>query len=306
MKSLDVMSTLGTLGTASAQSKVLIEPMRVRSVPPSIPVDQAIAAIGQPENLYELAQRLVTTVSMLWSDVAGADLFMPQGGSGELRGVCNPLESHVLLSAVAASYGGATDVKVVPVTPSLVAGDRGVNCGATMSVPVEGSDHQPSDGFIIVQRRAAAPDFTSTDLDALAALHRRRGVARILPHVRAPGGRSAAAWFQDDMASAREMQRMFLPAPAPESNSAHVRVLAEYLLGLRRGRRLLRRRRSRRRAPAGRDRRRVGQGRHGGAHDVAHQLRELHRLAAETTGPAEDAVAPQPARCRGACRTIAS
>jgi sigma-B regulation protein RsbU (phosphoserine phosphatase) len=283
MKSLDVMSTLGTLGTATAPSKVLIEPVARVRVVPSIPVDQAISAIGQPENLYELAQRLVTTVSMLWSDVAGADLFMPQGGSGELRGVCNPLESHVLLSAVAASYGDGSNVKVVPVTPSLVAGDRGVSCGATMSVPVEGGDHQPSDGFIIVQRRAAAPDFTSADLDALAALG--RGVARILPHVRAPGGRSAAAWFQDDMASAREMQRMFLPRPL-ESNSAHVRVLAEYLpafavggdfydvVDLGDGRLLAA----------------IGDVSGKGVTAALMMSRissELHRLAAETTGPAE-------------------
>jgi sigma-B regulation protein RsbU (phosphoserine phosphatase) len=46
--------------------------------------------------------------------------------------------------------------------------------------------------------------------------------------VRARGGRSVTAWLQRDLASARDMQRMFLPRPM-ETNSAHVRVLAEYL-----------------------------------------------------------------------------
>ena len=277
MKSLDILST-STLGASS----VLMEepPARARMMP-AIPVAQALAAIGQPENLSELAQRLVTTVSMLWSDVAGADLFVPQGGSGELRGVCQPLESYPLLSAVAASYGAESGVKVVPATPSLVAGDPGVGCGATMSVPVDGGER--IDGFIVVQRRAAAPDFGAADLDALAALG--RGVAQILPHVRAPGGRSAAAWFQDDMASAREMQRMFLPRPL-ESNSARVRVLAEYLpafavggdfydfVDLGDGRLLAA----------------IGDVSGKGVTAALMMSRissELHRLAAETTGPAE-------------------
>jgi stage II sporulation SpoE-like protein len=277
MKSLDILSTLGT---ASVAAPMLLEPP-ARARMPAIPVAQALAAIGQPENLSELAQRLVTTVSMLWSDVAGADLFVPQGGSGELRGVCQPLESYPLLSAVAASYGAESSVKVVPVTPSLVAGDPGVGCGATMSVPIDGGER--IDGFIVVQRRAAAPDFGTADLDALAALG--RGVAQILPHVRAPGGRSAAAWFQDDMVSAREMQRMFLPRPL-ESNSARVRVLAEYLpafavggdfydfVDLGDGRLLAA----------------IGDVSGKGVTAALMMSRissELHRLAAETTGPAE-------------------
>jgi serine phosphatase RsbU (regulator of sigma subunit) len=223
MKSLNILSTPGTTPT-----EMLIEPPMPARVASSIPVSKALAAIGQPESLSELAQRLVTTVSMLWSDIERADLFVPHGGSGELRGVCNPLEGHGLLSAVATALDAGPSLKVVPVTPSLVACDRDVGCGSTMSVPVGGGDlgARGNEGFVVVQRRAAAPDFTASDLDALAAL--AHGVAQLLPHVRAPGGRSAAAWFQDDMASAREMQRMFLPRPL-EANSARVRVLAEYM-----------------------------------------------------------------------------
>jgi serine phosphatase RsbU (regulator of sigma subunit) len=77
-----------------------------------------------------------------------------------------------------------------------------------------------------VQRRASAPEFAPRDLEGLTTL--ARGVAAILTRVQARGGQSTALWFQRDMASAREMQRMFLPRPL-ESNSAGVRVLAEYL-----------------------------------------------------------------------------
>jgi serine phosphatase RsbU (regulator of sigma subunit) len=93
-----------------------------------------------------------------------------------------------------------------------------------MSVPVDGAETWA--GFIIVQRRASAPDFTRRDLDGLMTL--ARGIGGVLARVQARGGQSAALWFQRDMASAREMQRMFLPRSL-DSNSASVRVLAEYL-----------------------------------------------------------------------------
>jgi serine phosphatase RsbU (regulator of sigma subunit) len=82
------------------------------------------------------------------------------------------------------------------------------------------------EGFVIVQRAPAAPDFGSADVDALG--HLAHGIGELLPRVRARGGRSVAAWLQRDMVSAREMQRMFLPQHLG-SNSAGVRVLAEYL-----------------------------------------------------------------------------
>jgi hypothetical protein len=287
MKSLD-------LRAAVASPAVLIDSAVLSRGASAIPVQQALAALGEPESIAELAQRLVATVSMLWSDIAGADLFVPQGGSGELRGVCDPVGGHALLSAVGSQYADEPTVQVVPVTPSLVAGDPGVECGASMSAPVDGveradrhrDDRHRNDrieGFIIVVRRAAAPDFTAVDLDALSAL--ARGVGQILPHVRARGGGSVAAWFQSDMASAREMQRMFLPRPL-ETNSAKVRVLAEYLpafavggdfydfIDLGDGRLLAA----------------IGDVSGKGVTAALMMSRissELHRLAAETTGPAE-------------------
>jgi hypothetical protein len=204
----------------------MARPLAVAS-PPSptpIPVQQALAAIGEPDTTVDLAQRLYATIAMLWSEIAGADMFLPQGGSGELRGVRDAHGGVALLSAVGSQYGNESSVRVVPVTPTLVPGDVTCDRGASMSVPVisEGA----LESFIVVQRRLGAPSFTTRDLDALIQL--ARGVGELLPRVRARGGRSVSAWLQRDLAQARDMQRMFLPRPL-ENNSAHVRVLAEYL-----------------------------------------------------------------------------
>jgi hypothetical protein len=190
----------------------------------AIPVQQAIAALGEPDTTVELAQRLFATVGMMWAEVLGADMFLPQGGSGELRGVRDAYAGVALLSAVGSPYGNEPAMRVIPVTPCLVPSDASADRGASMSVPVlcEGA----IESFIIIQRRVGAANFTSRDLEALSQF--ARGVGELLPRVRARGGRSVAAWFQRDMASAREMQRMFLPRPL-ETNSAHVRVLAEYI-----------------------------------------------------------------------------
>ena len=194
------------------------------AAPPPIPVQQALAAIGEPDTTVDLAQRLYATIAMLWSDVSGADMFLPQGGSGELRGVRDAHGGVALLSAVGSQYGNESTVRVIPVTPTLVPGDVTTDRGASMSVPVisEGA----LESFVVVQRRLGAPSFSTRDLEALIVL--ARGIGDLLPRVRARGGRSITAWLQRDMASARDMQRMFLPRPL-ENNSAHVRVLAEYL-----------------------------------------------------------------------------
>jgi hypothetical protein len=207
-----------------ASTSILIESAVLGREPPPIPVQQALAAIGEPETLLELGQRLATTLSMLWSDLAGADLFLPQGPANELRGVCDPVAGHALMSAIGVPQPGNPDVRIIPSTPHLAAGDAGLGYGSSLSAPLDGAETFA--GFIIVQRRASAPEFTTRDLDGFTLL--ARGVSAILTRVQARGGASTALWFQHDMASAREMQRMFLPRPL-ESNSAGVRVLAEYL-----------------------------------------------------------------------------
>jgi serine phosphatase RsbU (regulator of sigma subunit) len=206
-----------------ASASILLESAVLARDPAPIPVQQALAAIGEPETLLELAQRLVTTLSMLWSDLAGADLFLPQGPANELRGLCDPVAGHALMTAIGVAQDG-NGARIIPSTPHLVAGDAGLGFGSSLSVPLDGAETWA--GFIIVQRRASAPEFTTRDLDGLTLL--ARGVSAILTRVQARGGQSTALWFQHDMASAREMQRMFLPRPL-ESNSAGVRVLAEYL-----------------------------------------------------------------------------
>jgi serine phosphatase RsbU (regulator of sigma subunit) len=273
------MKTLDILAPVPAPAVLIDSTVLARAA--TIPVEQALAALGEPETVAELAQRLTTTVSMLWSDVADSDLFLPQGGSGELRGVCDPLGGHALLSAVAAPYANEPSVRVVPVTASLVPGDPGAGSGSCMSAPIDGAEGV--DGFLIVQRRSSAVGFQAADLEAFAAL--ARGVGQLLPRVRARAGGAAATFAQNDLVSARELQRMFLPRPL-ETNSAKVRVLAEYLpafavggdfydfIDLGDGRLLAA----------------IGDVSGKGVTAALMMSRissELHRLAAETTGPAQ-------------------
>lgn len=226
------MKTGSSSAAAPMDSAALLVEAAALEGPAGIPVAQAVAAIGEPDTTADLAQRLGTTVAMLWAGVESADLFLPQGASGELRGVRDAVAGVSLLSAIGIPYGDDPGVRVIPVVARAVSPEPAVGRGACMSAPVvvPGSDSGVSgdsiDGFIIVRRRPGAPSFTQHDLDALSALG--RGVGELLPRVLARGGRSGAAWFQRDMASAREMQRMFLPRPQLVS-SAQVRVLAEYL-----------------------------------------------------------------------------
>src|SRR5215471_3924494 len=163
----------------------MARPLAVASPPspPPIPVQQALAAIGEPDTTVDLAQRLYATVAMLWSDVAGADMFLPQGGSGELRGVRDAPGGVALLSAVGSQYGDESLVRVIPATQTLVPGDVTTARGGSMSVPVisEGA----LESFIVVQRRAGAASFTPRDLEALIQL--ARGIGDLLPRVRSRG-----------------------------------------------------------------------------------------------------------------------
>jgi serine phosphatase RsbU (regulator of sigma subunit) len=282
-------TTMKTLSSTAApvSSGLLVDTAAALGAAKEIPVAQALAAIGDPDTTAELAQRLVATVTMLWSDVLAADLFVPQPGSGELRGVRDVSSGVALLSAVASPYGDEAAVRVIPVTPSLFGADSSSVRGSCISTPVVGERGDGAadaiEGFIIVQRRPSAPDFTTRDLDALSVLGKRAG--ELMQRMRVRGGRSVAAWFQRDMASAREMQRMFLPQSL-QSSSAHVRVLAEYqpafdvggdfydFVDLGDGRLLAA----------------IGDVSGKGVTAALMMSRissELHRLAADTTGPAE-------------------
>jgi serine phosphatase RsbU (regulator of sigma subunit) len=93
-----------------------------------------------------------------------------------------------------------------------------------MSTPVFSG--KSLEGFLVVQRRPGSVGFTAIDLEALAAL--AEGVGTILPATRTRSSSSAAAWLEQDLSAARDLQRTFLPDQIGE-NSAGIRVVTEYM-----------------------------------------------------------------------------
>jgi hypothetical protein len=189
----------------------------------AIPIGQALSALGEPNSPSELAQRLAVAVSMLWPEVADADLFLPEKGR-PLRGVRDARAGAELLASLNAVWGPIAARGLMPVTPTLLPGDVNVGRGSTMSTPVFSG--KSLEGFLVVQRRPGSVGFTSTDLEALAAL--AEGVGTILPVTRTRSSSSAAAWLEQDLSAARDLQRTFLPDEIGE-NSAGIRVVTEYM-----------------------------------------------------------------------------
>ncbi len=189
----------------------------------SIPVGQAIAALGEAESPAELAQRLAVAVAMLWPNIVDADLFLPEKGR-PLRGVRDARAGAGLLASLNSVWGPIAARGLMPVTPTLLPGDPLQARGSTMSTPVFAG--KSLEGFLVVQRRHGTPGFTVSDLEAFAAL--AEGVGSILPATRTRGSSSSASWLEQDLALARELQRTFLPGPIGE-NSANVRVVTEYM-----------------------------------------------------------------------------
>jgi hypothetical protein len=188
-----------------------------------IPIGQALNALGDPNSPSELAQRLAVAVSMLWPEVADADLFLPEKGR-PLRGVRDARAGAELLASLNAVWGPIAARGLMPVTPTLLPGDASVGRGSTMSTPVFSG--KSLEGFLVVQRRPGAAGFTSTDLEALASL--AEGVGTMLPASRQRASSSSAAWLEQDLSAARDLQRTFLPEPISE-NSAGIRVVTEYM-----------------------------------------------------------------------------
>jgi serine phosphatase RsbU (regulator of sigma subunit) len=195
----------------------------VEDVVGAIPIGQALSALGEPNSPSELAQRLAVAVSMLWPEVADADLFLPEKGR-PLRGVRDARAGAELLASLNAVWGPIAARGLMPVTPTLLPGDVNVGRGSTMSTPVFSG--KSLEGFLVVQRRPGAAGFTSNDLEALAAL--AEGVGTILPATRTRASSSSAAWLEQDLSAARDLQRTFLPEPIAE-NSAGIRVVTEYM-----------------------------------------------------------------------------
>jgi len=112
----------------------------------------------------------------------------------------------------------------MPVTPTLLPGDPAVSRGSTMSTPIFSG--KSLEGFLVVQRQATAPGFTSNDLEAFAAL--AEGVGGMLPAARARASAVPMSWLDQDLSAAADLQRSFLPDPVLK-NSAGVKVVTEYM-----------------------------------------------------------------------------
>ncbi len=188
-----------------------------------IPIGQALAAIGDPSSPSELAQRLAVAVAMLWSDVADADVFLPEKGR-PLRGVRDSRAGAQLLASLHAVWGPIATRGLMPVTPTLLPGDVAAGRGSTMSTPIFSG--KSLEGFLVVQRHANAPGFTSVDLEAIAAL--AEGVGSILPAARERASSVPVSWLEQDLSAARDLQRTFLPEPLAK-NSANVKIVTQYM-----------------------------------------------------------------------------
>ena len=188
-----------------------------------IAIGQALAAIGDPSSPSELAQRLAVAVAMLWSDVADADVFLPEKGR-PLRGVRDSRAGAQLLASLHAVWGPIATRGLMPVTPTLLPGDIAAGRGSTMSTPIFSG--KSLEGFLVVQRQPNAPGFTSVDLEAVAAL--AEGVGGILPAARERASSVPVSWLEQDLSAASDLQRTFLPEPLAK-NSANVKIVTEYM-----------------------------------------------------------------------------
>jgi hypothetical protein len=160
---------------------------------------------------------------MLWSDVADTDLFLPEK-ERPLRGVRDGRAGAQLLASLHAVWGPIATRGLMPVTPTLLPVDLAVGRGSTMSTPIFSG--KSLEGFLVVQRHANAPGFTSNDLEAVAAL--AEGVGSILPAARERASVAPVSWLEQDLSAARDLQRTFLPEPLAK-NSANVTIVTEYM-----------------------------------------------------------------------------
>lgn len=209
--------------TINLTSPILVDASSPEESSSASAVEQAIGALGEPESPSELAQRLAVVIAMMWSQVADADLFLPEKGR-PLRGVRDARAGAGLLATLNAVWGPIAAQGLMPVTPTLLPCDLATGRGSTMSTPIFSG--KSLEGFLVVQRQAEAPAFTIQNLEALVEL--AEGVGGILPVTRGRASASSASWLEQDMAAAGGVQRTFLPEPIGE-NSAAVRVVTEYM-----------------------------------------------------------------------------
>jgi sigma-B regulation protein RsbU (phosphoserine phosphatase) len=160
----------------------------------------------------------------LFQYVSSVELFILQPLSSELTPVGNGRAGSAslkLLTGLARGGMGGAPGRITD-GARLYRSEAMPGHTSTMSVPVVLD--QSAMALIVVQRTASAPDFTSSDLQSLTAVGDR--VASVLPRINIMALTAAAGWLQNDMASAREIQRMLLPTLG--SNFGTVRVVSEY------------------------------------------------------------------------------
>jgi serine phosphatase RsbU (regulator of sigma subunit) len=188
-----------------------------------IPVNQIVAALGELESPRELVQRLSVALSLLWTDMAEADLLtlVPRVG---LRSVRESRATAGMVALLRREWSRVAPPGVMVFRPLLMPRELGGGRGSMMSVPLVAAG-ATFEGFLVVQRRPGAPDFGGRDLAHLAELG--LAVGNLLPRVRRKAKR-AAAWSQVDMACARQVQGRLLPE-VRELQAGRVRVVARYL-----------------------------------------------------------------------------
>ena len=192
---------------------------------PAIPVQQAFAALGEPDTTVELgAASLRDSRDALVRGVGRRHVPAPgrlrraAGRSRRARRRCAAQRRRLAVRQRVERPGRSGDADARAGRRDLRSRRKHVGAGDFRGRARE-------------LHRRAAPARRAQLLDAGSrradpALARRSAIS-CRACVRAAVDRSTA-WLQRDLASARDMQRMFLPRPL-ETNSAHVRVLAEYL-----------------------------------------------------------------------------
>ena len=216
MESITQLHGLVSTGVSAKAGREFL----ARDAAPAIAIPQLLNAVGEPESLKELGQRLSAALAMCWPDVSQSEVFFLEGAAG-LQPSRGGLPSQLLLTALEREWARLAPSGVMVLRPILIVSDSGGVRGCMMSVPLMSG--AVVEGVLVVQKRIG--EFASRDLSVLSEI--ASAVVPLLPRVRARGQR-AAAWADVDMTAARQVQRRFLP-PSMDLHAGRVRVVGKYL-----------------------------------------------------------------------------